>query len=144
MHLEDLLEALVLTVEHRKNLPQVTTLLIGEPETLSYDELQRSISHQIHGKEWKTFRVPKPLAKLGAWLQDVMPGPGPFIKPWMIDLADDHYALDIGRARSVLGWQPRHSFEDGLRHTVRWYLDNRGWWERVMSGAYRGERLGLG
>ncbi|MDB5580882.1 MAG: dTDP-glucose 4,6-dehydratase, partial [Bradyrhizobium sp.] len=42
-----------------------------------------------------------------------------------------------------LGWQPRHDFESGLRNTVRWFLDNRGWWERVMSGAYRGERLGL-
>ena len=32
---------------------------------------------------------------------------------------------------------------DGLRATVRWYLDHHGWWERVMSGAYRGQRLGL-
>ncbi len=43
------------------------------------------------------------------------------------------------RSATELGWQPRHGFEDGLRQTVRWYLDKRGWWERVMSGAYRGE-----
>ena len=99
----------MLAVEHRKELPPVTTLLIGEPETLSYDDLQRAISRQLHGEEWKTYRIPKAFAKFGAWLQDVLPGPGPFIKPWMIDLADDHYALDISRARTLLGWEPRHS-----------------------------------
>ena len=60
-------------------------LLIGEPETLSYDELQRSLSRQLHGEEWKTFRIPKPFAKFGAWLQGFLPGPSPFIKPWMIE-----------------------------------------------------------
>ena len=133
VHLEDLLDALVLTVERRKELPQVTTLLIGEPETLSYDELQRSISRQLHGKEWKTFRVPKPFAKFGAWLQDVLPGSAPFIKPWMIDLADDHYTVDIGRARALLGWEPRHSLRETLPKIVNslksdpptWYKENK-------------------
>ncbi|UYN96862.1 MAG: dTDP-glucose 4,6-dehydratase [Enhydrobacter sp.] len=56
---------------------------------------------------------------------------------------DAHYAIDAAKIRTELGWRPRHSFEQGLRETVRWFLDNRAWWERVMSGAYRGERLGL-
>jgi len=56
---------------------------------------------------------------------------------------DQRYAIDAAKIERELGWRPRRSFEDGLRDTVRWYLDNRGWWERVMSGAYRGERLGL-
>ncbi len=86
VHMEDMVEALVLAVERRKDLPQVTTLLIGEPETLSYDELQRAISYQLHGKEWRTYRIPKSLAKFGAWLQNVLPGADPFIKPWMIDI----------------------------------------------------------
>jgi nucleoside-diphosphate-sugar epimerase len=132
VHLEDLLEALVLAVERRKELPQVTTLLIGEPETPSYDELQRAISYQLHGEEWKTHRIPKSLAKFGAWLQDALPGPGPFIKPWMIDLADDHYALDISRARTVLGWAPRHSLRETLPKMIHaleaeplgWYKEN--------------------
>lgn len=119
VHLEDLLDALVATVERRKSLPEVTTLLIGEPDTPSYDELQRRISLELHGKEWKTFRVPKPMAKLGARLQEMLPGPGSFIKPWMIDRADDHYALDIRRAWDVLGWAPRHS----LRATLPKILD---------------------
>jgi dTDP-glucose 4,6-dehydratase len=56
---------------------------------------------------------------------------------------DARYAIDASKIRTELGWQPRHSFDSGLRDTVRWFLDNRPWWERVMSGAYRGERLGL-
>jgi dTDP-glucose 4,6-dehydratase len=56
---------------------------------------------------------------------------------------DQRYAIDASKIRSGLGWRPRHSFDDGLRATVRWYLDNRAWWERVMSGQYRGQRLGL-
>lgn len=56
---------------------------------------------------------------------------------------DARYAMDITKVRRDLGWQPRESFESGLRKTVRWYLDNRPWWESVRSGRYRGERLGL-
>jgi dTDP-glucose 4,6-dehydratase len=56
---------------------------------------------------------------------------------------DFRYAIDSSKLRRELGWQPAHTFEDGLRDTVAWYLANRGWWERVRSGAYRGERLGL-
>ena len=41
-----------------------------------------------------------------------------------------------------LGWVPEETFETGLRKTVKWYLDNRQWWESVLSGAYRLERLG--
>jgi dTDP-glucose 4,6-dehydratase len=57
---------------------------------------------------------------------------------------DQRYAIDATRARMELGWNPRQGFESGLRATVAWYLENRRWWERVRSGAYRGERLGLG
>ena len=57
---------------------------------------------------------------------------------------DLRYAIDAGKIRSELGWKPLETFETGLRKTVEWYLANRGWCERVQSGAYRGERLGLG
>lgn len=57
---------------------------------------------------------------------------------------DQRYAIDARKIRSELGWQPIESFESGLRKTVRWYLDHGDWCARVQSGAYRGERLGLG
>jgi dTDP-glucose 4,6-dehydratase len=56
---------------------------------------------------------------------------------------DARYAMDISKISAELGWRPRETFETGLRKTVRWYLDNRPWWEAIRSGAYRGERLGL-
>ncbi len=55
---------------------------------------------------------------------------------------DFRYAIDSSRARTELDWAPLERFPSGIRRTVRWYLDNRDWTERVMTGAYRGERLG--
>lgn len=55
---------------------------------------------------------------------------------------DARYAIDASKIERELGWRPRETFETGLEKTVRWYLDNRAWWERVRSGVYRGERLG--
>ena len=56
---------------------------------------------------------------------------------------DGRYAIDATRIETELGWKAEETFDTGLRKTVRWYLDNRDWWERVRSGGYRGERLGL-
>lgn len=55
---------------------------------------------------------------------------------------DLRYAIDSSKIQQVLGWCPREDFESGLRKTVKWYLENKSWWERVRSGKYRGERLG--
>ena len=57
---------------------------------------------------------------------------------------DRRYAMDAGKIRRELGWQPRESLASGLRNTVRWYLDNRWWWEPIWSERYRGARLGIG
>ena len=56
---------------------------------------------------------------------------------------DARYAVDCSKIGRELGWTPSVDFEEGLKRTVRWYLDNRPWWEAIRSGAYRGERLGL-
>jgi dTDP-glucose 4,6-dehydratase len=56
---------------------------------------------------------------------------------------DRRYAIDASKAHRELDWQPTVSFEEGLERTVRWYLENSRWVERVTSGGYRGQRLGL-
>jgi dTDP-glucose 4,6-dehydratase len=50
---------------------------------------------------------------------------------------DRRYAIDPSKTKRELGWAPAHTFEQGLDDTVAWYLENRTWWERVTSGAYR-------
>lgn len=56
---------------------------------------------------------------------------------------DMRYAIDAGKIARELGWKPQETFETGIRKTVEWYLNNSEWWQRVQSGAYVGERLGL-
>jgi dTDP-glucose 4,6-dehydratase len=57
---------------------------------------------------------------------------------------DRRYAIDAGKLQRELGWKPEETFATGIRKTIRWFLDHREWTERVTSGEYRGERLGLG
>ena len=57
---------------------------------------------------------------------------------------DRRYAIDASRIERELGWTPQETFETGLRKTVRWYLQNEAWWQRVLSGAYQLGRLGQG
>ncbi len=57
---------------------------------------------------------------------------------------DLRYAIDATKIRSELGWETLETFESGLRKTVQWYLENTFWTQRVMDGAYLGERLGFG
>ncbi len=56
---------------------------------------------------------------------------------------DRRYAIDAGKIRRELGWEPRHTFESGLRSTVEWYLENREWCRQVTGDRYGGERLGV-
>src|ERR1700688_335116 len=56
---------------------------------------------------------------------------------------DARYAMNADKIERDLGWRPRRNFETGLREPVRWYLDNKNWWERVRSGVYREEQFGI-
>lgn len=50
---------------------------------------------------------------------------------------DMRYAIDPEKISSELGWQPETKFEDGIRKTIQWYLENRRWWESIISGDYQ-------
>ena len=125
LHVEDHAEALLLVL--RTGRPGETYNIGGNSERRNIDVV-RSICRLLD--EMQPDAAHRPHESLIKFVTD-RPG------------HDARYAIDASKISTELGWQPRHDFESGLRDTVRWFLDNRGWWERVMSSAYRGERLGL-
>jgi len=140
VHLDDVARAFRAAVDRRTQLPPAATLLIGEPVTESYQALQHLIGRLLHGETWDTRQIPASVAATGAWLQgkieQVVPdaidgGVKPFIQPFMVALADDHYELDIARAEEALGWRPVHA----LRRTLPAIIDAlrqdpAGWYQR--------------
>ncbi len=142
LHRDDMLDAIRRTVDRRGQLPDGTEILIGEAEAVGYAQLQDRLGQLMHGEEdWLTLQVPKPLAAAGAWVQGKMEpvvpdaidgGEPPFIRPFMVAMADDHYALDIQRARLLLDWEPQHYLADELPQMVAnlkadpaaWYAAN--------------------
>ncbi|MFP4327617.1 MAG: NAD-dependent epimerase/dehydratase family protein [Paracoccaceae bacterium] len=142
LHQDDMLDLFDRAVERRDRLEPGIAILAGEPEVLNYGALQDRLAELIHGEDgWTTAPVPAPLARTGAGLQvaaePAVPdafdeGETPFIRPFMVDMASDHYALDISRARKCLGWEPRHRIDAGLESLVaalkedpaRWFEEN--------------------
>lgn len=124
LHRDDMLDAIQRAADRRALLPSGTEILIGEAEALGYGALQDTLGRLMHGADsWPTLQIPKPLAQAGAWvlgqLEPLVPdaidgGKPPFIRPFMVAMADDHYALDIRRAKLLLGWAPRHHLADEL------------------------------
>ncbi len=125
LHVEDHAEALTLVLRHGR--PGETYNVGGDSERRNIDVV-RAICALLD--EMLPQSPNRPHERLIEFVTD-RPG------------HDARYAIDASKIKTELGWTPRHSFDSGLRDTVRWFLDNRPWWERVMSGAYRGERLGL-
>lgn len=131
IHLDDLITAIEKTIEKRKELPGEISLNISEEETLSYQEIQDIISREIHGKKILLIKIPKFLGKIGAYFQNIFGNP--FIKPWMIDIADDHYEMDCTKAKKLLGWKTVYSLRNTLpliiadlkKDPKEWYKKNK-------------------
>ena len=132
VHLADLVDCFMRVIELRHELGSAELFLIAEPDVMSYAELQEQIGELVHGEEWPAIRIPKVAAKVGAWAQENLLGQETFIKPWMVDLADMHYPVEIARARERLGWEPQHRLRDTLSkmvgtlkaHPRQWYEIN--------------------
>lgn len=133
IHLEDLMDCLHATISRRHQLGPWEVLVIGEEDVMSYEELQDQIGLLLHGEEWTTIWVPKFAAKAGAWVIDKFSSEDQaFIKPWMIDLADQHYPVDLQEARQKLGWSPKHTLRATLPAMIQnlkvdprhWYQEN--------------------
>jgi nucleoside-diphosphate-sugar epimerase len=133
VHLDDVVDAFVKTIERRSELGPYEVLLIAEPDVMSYEELQDRIGEGLHGKEWPTIRIPKAVAKAGAWVQEKLADEDEptFIKPWMVDLADQHYPVAIDRARQRLGWEPEHRLRNTLDEMLRRLKRDPAAWRRM-------------
>ena len=157
LHRADMLDAFRRTVDRRAALPPNAEILIGEPDPMGYEALQDELGRLLHGEDnWPTLRLPKIVAAAGVWAQDelepVIPdlidgGEEPFIKPFMVAMADDHYALDVRRARELLGWEPRHRLKDELpRLAAALKADPAGWYKAngVTPPVWLSEAADLG
>jgi len=130
LHVEDLTEAIARLIDRRRQAPSELTLLVGEPKALGYQEAQDVIGKAMHGEDWETIRVPRSLAKAGAWLQSKVFGSEEFIKPWMVEQSNNHYVLDVSRARNFLDWLPKHSLRETLPRIVKELKrDPMGWYK---------------
>jgi nucleoside-diphosphate-sugar epimerase/uncharacterized membrane protein len=133
LHLQDMVDAVVLAIERRDALPDEVTLLVGEDKGPSYREMQERLGQLIHGEQWRTIVLPKRLTQFGAWFQSEVLDQDTFIRSWMIENSEVHYELDTSRARQLLGWQPRHSLVATLPEMIRrlktdpteWYQKNK-------------------
>ncbi|HEU5285339.1 MAG TPA: NAD-dependent epimerase/dehydratase family protein [Sphingomicrobium sp.] len=141
VHRDDMLDAFQRAIDRRADIPPGTVILVGEEEAPGYASLQDEIGYLVHGADdWPTLRLPKPAAAAGAWVQDKLEplvpdaldqGEKPFVKPFMVALADDHYELDIARARKLLGWTPRHRIKDTLPKIIAALKrDPKAWYEK--------------
>lgn len=141
LHRDDMLDAFKRTIDRRHALPAQASILVGEADALGYDALQDRLGALMHGvDDWTTIQMPKSVAAAGLWaqtkLEPVIPdiidkGQAPFVRPFMAEMADDHYALDTRRARDLLGWEPHHSFKDELPVLVQSLKDDPpGWYQR--------------
>lgn len=131
VHLEDLVDLIHRVIVSRDRLGPYEVLLVAEPDQVSYDELQEIIGEEIHGEEWPTIRIPKLVAKAGAWAMDKLSSDDDtFIKPWMIERADDNYPVSSGRARDLVGWEPKHRLRATIPKMIRELRDNpQRWYE---------------
>lgn len=163
LHRDDMLDAFKRTVERRAQLPAGATMLIGEADALGFDALQDELGYLMHGVEdWPTLELPKPVAAVGAWAQGQLAplvpdfidgGATPFIRPFMISMADHHYALNTTHARDLLGWEPKHQLKKELHWIVSalkddpvgWYAANGlkapGWIEHAAKSGENPETL---
>jgi nucleoside-diphosphate-sugar epimerase len=133
LHMDDLMDAFQIAINRRKKLNSKEVFIISEDKTLSYKELQNKISTLLFNKPHPLYSVPKFFAKAGLFIQNTIPFfRDPFIKPWMIEIGDDHYAVDISKAKEVLGWTPKHFIGRSLpviidnlkKDPIEWFKTN--------------------
>lgn len=129
VHIKDLIDAFGKAVEKRAELAEDEIVNISDGESPTYLELQEEIGKLIYGEEWKTFEMPKKMAKAGSWIQNLVSDE--FIKPWMMEIADDNYDIDNSKAKDILGWNPKNTLKGTLPKMVEFLKkDPKGFYQK--------------
>lgn len=127
LYVEDHARALVDVVMHGR---VGETYMIGGKSECRNIDLVRAICAEL---ELRAPQKPGGVANYADLITFVTDRPG----------HDRRYAVDTAKIERELGWAPSESLQSGLGKTVGWFLDNRQWWEEILSGTYKLERLGL-
>ncbi|WED42062.1 vitamin K epoxide reductase family protein [Legionella cardiaca] len=140
IHQKDLIKVFKKALLYRNKLAEEEIIIAGEPKTISYEKLQHQITQLIHSEKSTLYTVPSPIAKAGAWVEqhaeplipdDFDQGEKPFIRSFMVDLASDHYALDVSKAKKILHWEPKHTIEETLPKIIEALkADPENWYEK--------------
>ena len=126
VHLDDTVDAMVRTIDRRADLPRdAVPILIGEPDTYGYGALQDRLGRALPRRR-RLADAPHPrrrrqgggVRRGACWTKCCRATRSRSFKPWMVDLAGDHYELDVRRARDLLGWDPRRRLIDTLPQMV--------------------------
>jgi len=127
LHVEDHISALLKVAQSKKIND---TYVIGGNSEMKNIEVIKKICLYLDNK---ILKKPNNISSFSELISYVEDRPG----------HDKRYAIDCSKIKSNLSWTPKINFEEGLKQTIDWYIDNRIWWERVLSGEYRLTRIGL-
>jgi len=127
LYVDDHARALCLVME--KGVLGETYNIGGHNEKMNIDVI-KTLCHLLDGKVDKH---PGDITRFEQLITHVTDRPG----------HDQRYAIDAGKIKAELGWEPVETFETGLAKTIDWYLNNQQWCDHVRDGSYQGERLGL-
>jgi len=127
LYVDDHARALCLVME--KGVLGETYNIGGHNEKMNI-EVVKTLCHLLDGKVDKH---PGDITRFEQLITHVTDRPG----------HDQRYAIDAGKIKAELGWEPVETFETGLAKTIDWYLNNQQWCDHVRDGSYQGERLGL-
>ncbi|HXH74246.1 MAG TPA: NAD-dependent epimerase/dehydratase family protein [Bacteriovoracaceae bacterium] len=134
LHIDDLALMIPPLIKKREEFARFETFVIGEENVMSYREIQQECGMLLHKRPWPVIRIPRFVATYGSKMMEKMPYiRTPFIRPWMIPHADEHFDVDLSKSRSVLAWQPEHDLRNKLPVIVsnlktnpsKWYAINK-------------------
>lgn len=147
---EKLIPVMILSCLHRKPLPVYGEgknvrdwLYVDDHASAVWMILQKGLKGETYNvggeSEWRNIDLVHELIKIFAQLQKVDEKELESLIQFVKDRPghDFRYAIDCSKIKKEIGWKPQHTFEQGMKQTVKWYLDNPEWIRDVQNGSYR-------